>query len=75
MGVGFCSKQPNRSVGTAGRPERRCCGLDLVPEPRDRWNADVNAAGAGTTHARPEIYVPGSGWIAYDPSNGTIGGL
>jgi transglutaminase-like putative cysteine protease len=30
--------------------------------------------GVGATHAWADIYIPGSGWIAYDPTNGTSGG-
>jgi transglutaminase-like putative cysteine protease len=36
--------------------------------------AAATATGAGTTHAWADIYLPGAGWIAYDPTNRTIGG-
>ena len=42
-----------------------------------RASADAGSAaaiGAGTTHAWADIYVPGAGWISYDPTNRTIGG-
>src|SRR5580698_4754338 len=37
----------------------------------DGW---AGAIGAGAPHPWADIYVPVSGWIAYDPTNGTIGG-
>lgn len=30
---------------------------------------------AGTTHAWVEVYVPGAGWITFDPTNRNMGGL
>jgi transglutaminase-like putative cysteine protease len=43
-----------------------------------RASADPGSAaaiGAGATHAWADIYVPGAGWISYDPTNHTIGGM
>ena len=31
-------------------------------------------AGAGATHAWTQVYLPGSGWVEFDPTNGLVGG-
>jgi transglutaminase-like putative cysteine protease len=34
----------------------------------------LGSKGTGTTHAWAEVYLPGAGWISFDPTNRSIGG-
>ena len=35
----------------------------------------VGSTDAGSTHAWAEVYVPGAGWITFDPTNRSVGGF
>lgn len=35
----------------------------------------VGSDGAGTTHAWAEVYLSGAGWITFDPTNRSVGGV
>lgn len=37
-------------------------------------NGLIGSQGAGSTHAWAEVYVPGAGWITFDPTNLGVGG-
>jgi transglutaminase-like putative cysteine protease len=50
----------------------RCLGFGARIVSGYVYSPSAATIGAGTTHAWADIYVPGSGWIAYDPTNGTI---
>ena len=42
------------------------------------YHPDRKSAGfgdAGSTHAWAEVFVPGAGWITFDPTNRSVGGL
>jgi transglutaminase-like putative cysteine protease len=54
-----------RSLGFAAR---FVTGYIYVPS-RD----SIDRLGGGSTHAWCQIYVPGSGWVEFDPTNGIVG--
>lgn len=36
--------------------------------------AEAGIVGAGATHAWVQVYLPGAGWVEFDPTNGLVGG-
>jgi len=46
---------------------------DSTPMPEGS-GPDGLAMGAGSTHAWAEIFLPGAGWITFDPTNRAVGG-
>lgn len=38
-------------------------------------DAESPMRGAGSTHAWAEVFLPGAGWIAFDPTNNAMGGF
>jgi transglutaminase-like putative cysteine protease len=59
-------------VRRLGYAARFVSGYVYTPEP-DGSNEERQAA-PGATHAWLQVYMPGAGWITFDPTNNLIGG-
>jgi transglutaminase-like putative cysteine protease len=58
------------AVRTLGFGARIVSGYLYMP----KHSAMLGSDDAGTTHAWAEVYVPGAGWITFDPTNQGVGG-
>jgi transglutaminase-like putative cysteine protease len=58
-----------RSLGFAAR---FVTGYVYVPD-RDGPGLDAATRGGGATHAWCQVYLPGAGWVEFDPTNGIVG--
>ena len=56
------------AVRTLGLAARFVTGYVYVP---DRDGSEVR--GGGSTHAWCQVYLPGAGWVEFDPTNGIVG--
>jgi transglutaminase-like putative cysteine protease len=69
-----------RSLGMAARfvtgylydPSMDEAGRDAGPGARP--DARNGLVGSGATHAWVQVYLPGAGWVEFDPTNGLVGG-
>jgi transglutaminase-like putative cysteine protease len=72
LGIGTCRDMATLLVEAArllGFGSRIASGYLYDPD-----MSRVGSANSGSTHAWAEIYVPGAGWITFDPTNQSVGG-
>jgi transglutaminase-like putative cysteine protease len=56
------------AVRTLGFGARIVSGYLYNPD-----QSSVGSGGTGSTHAWAEVYVPGAGWVTFDPTNRSVG--
>jgi transglutaminase-like putative cysteine protease len=54
----------------------RCLGFGARLVSGYMWNGErsIGSADRGSTHAWAEVYLPGAGWVPFDPTNCKMGG-
>jgi transglutaminase-like putative cysteine protease len=57
-----------RSLGMAARFVSGYLHVPVHPRPEE-----ADRHGGGNTHAWLQVYLPGAGWVEFDPTNGIVG--
>jgi transglutaminase-like putative cysteine protease len=73
-----CGRGSCRDLAVLFVEATRCLGFGARLASGYLYHPDpvaMNPTDAGSTHAWAEIYVPGAGWITFDPTNRGVGGF
>ncbi len=62
------------AVRALGFAARFVSGYLYDPSVESGEDGDSGLQGAGDTHAWVQVYLPGAGWVEFDPTNGQVGG-
>jgi len=63
----------DKTLDTQAAPVVRATGLQQGVRQVESHD-DAPVLGAGATHAWLHVYLPGAGWVPYDPTNTLVGG-
>ena len=78
LGAGVCQDFAHLLLGVVrmrGLPARYVSGY-LVPQPKnDEANNLEEVVGGQASHAWTEVFLPGTGWVGFDPTLGSVVGL
>jgi len=66
--------QQSNSLGGGTPPAESASGLQQGMRQTESFDGETVTRGAGATHAWLHVYLPGAGWVPFDPTNTIFGG-
>ena len=66
--------QQSNNLGGGTPPAESASGLQQGMRQTESFDDETVTRGAGATHAWLHVYLPGAGWVPFDPTNTIFGG-